>query len=262
MPYSSSVAPPAPDRTSATSRAEQGVAGEQDHAERDQPKTRINQIALARFEAWALPRMAHALPSWVTPDTLTVIALLSAVVALGSYLLAGYHLAWVHLASMMLVVHWWGDSLDGTLARVRNIQRERYGFYVDHMADAVSVVLIFTGLGASPLMKLPIALGIIVAFLLMMTLVNCVTIARDVFKISFAGAGPTELRLAIIAGNTTAWASGNPAFEALGQSWTLFDAFGLAGITVLLSAFLIFGLKERALLAEMDPPPEPGTPNG
>src|SRR5690606_40702377 len=165
-------------------------------------KQRVNKIALARFEQWALPRMARRLPGWMTPDLLTVIGLVAAGVIGLSYYLTHYSLGWLWLASLGFVVHWWGDSLDGTLARVRDIRRERYGFYVDHQSDAVSTFVIFLGLGFSPLMELSIALFLVVAYFLMMILVNLVTIARDVFKISFAGFGPTESRVAMIVANT------------------------------------------------------------
>ncbi len=218
-------------------------------------KERVNKIALARFEQWALPRMARRLPAWVTPDTLTVIGLLSAVVIGGSYYLTHYSLNWLWMASLGFVVHWWGDSLDGTLARVRDIRRERYGFYVDHQSDAVSTLLIFLGLGFSPLMELPIALFLIVGYFLMMILVNLVTIARDVFKISFGGFGPTESRIAMIAANTLVFALGNPLISVAGYDLRLFSLIGIAGTTILFITYIATSLKERAILAELDPTP-------
>ncbi len=229
--------------------------------EKAQPKERVNKIALARFEQWALPRMARRLPGWMTPDKLTLIGLVSAVVIGGSYVLTQYSLAWLWVASAGFVVHWWGDSLDGTLARVRNIRRERYGFYVDHQSDAVSTFLIFVGLGLSPLMELSVALFLIVAYYLMMIHVNLVTISRDVFKISFAGAGPTELRLFMIAANTVVFFLGNPVLSVAGADLRLFSAIGIAGTSVLLGIYVVYGLIERAKLAELDPTP-PRRPPG
>src|SRR5690606_13080823 len=132
--------------------------------ERAAAKKRVNRIALARFEQWALPRMAKRLPRWVTPDTLTGIGLLAALGIGLSYGLTRYSLDWLWVASALYVVHWWGDSLDGTLARVRQIQRERYGFYVDHQSDAVSALLLFGGLGLSPLMQLPVAMALLIGY--------------------------------------------------------------------------------------------------
>ena len=218
-------------------------------------KERVNRTAVARFEQWALPRMARRLPDSVTPDTLTVIGLIAAAVIGVSYYLTQFSLGWLWLASAGFVVHWWGDSLDGTLARVRNIRRERYGFYVDHQSDAVSTFLIFIGLGLSPLMELSIALFLVVGYYLMMILVSLVTISRDVFKISFGGLGPTESRLAMIAANTLVFFLGNPTLTVAGYESTLFNLIGIAGTVLLVGTYVIVGLKERATLAELDPPP-------
>ena len=211
-------------------------------------KERVNRTAVARFEQWALPRMARRLPDSVTPDTLTVIGLIAAAVIGVSYYLTQFSLGWLWLASAGFVVHWWGDSLDGTLARVRNIRRERYGFYVDHQSDAVSTFLIFIGLGLSPLMELSIALFLVVGYYLMMILVSLVTI-------SLGGLGPTESRLAMIGANTLVFFLGNPTLTVAGYESTLFNLIGIAGTVLLVGTYVIVGLKERATLAELDPPP-------
>jgi len=226
--------------------------------ERATPKPRVNRTLVARFEGWALPRMARRLPAWVTPDTLTLVGLVAAVGIAAAYALTAYSLWWLWAASLGFVVHWWGDSLDGTLARVRDIRRERYGFYVDHQCDALSALLIFTGLGVSPLMPLPLALALLVGYYLMMIHVNLVTIARDVFKISFGGVGPTEARLAMIAANTLVFALGNPTFVVLGQDLTPFTAVGVVGVAALGGTYVGSALAERAALARLDPPPRPG----
>ena len=218
-------------------------------------KKRVNRIALARFEQWALPRMAARLPGWMTPDKLSLIGLAAALGIGASYILTAYTLDWLWAASALFVVHWWADSLDGTLARVRQIQRERYGFYVDHQSDAVSTLLIFGGLGLSPLMELSVGLAIIVGYYLMMIFVYLMTITRDVFKISFAGVGPTEVRIVVIAANTAVWFLNNRTFEVLGQSARLFDIFGTIAAAVLLVVYAISGLEERAALAVLDPTP-------
>ena len=222
------------------------------------PKTRVNQIALARFERAVLPAMAKRLPGWMTPDTLTAIALGGAGMMFAGYALAGESLAWLHLASLGFVVHWWGDSLDGTLARVRNIRRERYGFYVDHQCDVMSVLLLFAGLGVGPLMRVEIALAFALAVMVMFNHVNLVTISRDVFKISFAGVGPTEGRLAMIVANTALWATGNPAVTVGGWTGTAADAFGIGAVALLAVAYLVFAISEGRTVARLDPRPEPG----
>ncbi|HEX8385368.1 MAG TPA: CDP-alcohol phosphatidyltransferase family protein [Rubricoccaceae bacterium] len=219
---------------------------------------RVNEILLARFERWALPRMAARMPAWVTPDTLTFVALVGAGLTAAGYALAGDSLLWLHLASVGYVVHWWGDSLDGTLARVRDIRREKYGFFVDHQCDAISATAIFVALGAGPLMRMPIALGILVGFLLMTNLVSMVEIARGVFKISFYGGGPTELRLVMIAVNTAVWAFRNPTTVLWGEAWTAFDVFGLVAVPGLALLYLSSAARETALISRLDPRPTPG----
>ncbi|CAN5619467.1 hypothetical protein BH23BAC4_BH23BAC4_05040 [soil metagenome] len=216
---------------------------------------RVNRITLARFERWILPRLAIRLPRWVTPDKLTILGIVASLGIGGAYALTFYSLHWLWVASALLVVHWYADSLDGTLARVRDIRRERYGFYVDHQSDAISTAVIFVGLGVSPLMLIPVALGIIIAYFLMMILVNLVTIARDVFKISFAGVGPTEVRLIIIASNTLVWWLGNPRIGIWIWTPTLFDIIGVIAIAALLVTYVVTSLMERSELARLDPTP-------
>ena len=224
----------------------------------DAPTPRVNDIFLGRFEAWALPRMAAQMPAWVTPDTLTVLALVGTAMTAAGYVLAGESLLWLHVASLGYVVHWFGDSLDGTLARVRDIRREKYGFFVDHQADAVSATVIFAALGLGPLMRIELSLGILVGFLLMMNLVNMVEIARGVFKISFWGGGPTELRLVMIAVNTIIWALGNPTRELWGHTWAAFDLFALGAIPFVFVLYLSSAARETRLIGRLDPRPEPG----
>ena len=215
-------------------------------------KRRVNDIWLGRFERWALPRMARAMPRWVTPDVLTLAALAGAVLGGVGYALAGEARAWLWAVSAGLVLHWWGDSLDGTLARVRDERRERYGFFVDHTCDAVSVAVLSLGAGAGSLMRLDVALGLTLAVVLMMLHVMMVTVARDEFKISFGGVGPTELRLVVIAFNTVAWAVGPWSAEALGRTWTLFDLAALAVTAGVLAVWAVFAVREGVALARLD----------
>ncbi len=219
---------------------------------------RVNDTFVARFEKWALPKMARRMPAWVTPDTLTLLALVGTAMMAGGYLLAGKSLLWLHFASLGFVVHWFGDSLDGTLARVRDIRREKYGFFVDHQADAVSAAAIFVGLGLGPLMRIEFALAILTGFLLMMNLVNMVEIARGVFKISFWGGGPTELRIVMILVNTVIFALGNPTRTLWGAEWTAFDLFALVAIPFVYVLYLSSAARELVLIGKLDPRPEPG----
>lgn len=225
--------------------------------ERAQAKKRINDIFFGRFERWALPRIAKRLPRWMTPDKLTLIGIFAALGVGVGYWLTRFDLNWIWLSSFMIVLNWYGDSLDGTLARVRNIRRERYGFYVDHQSDAISTLFVLGGLGFSPLMHMPVAMALVIGYFLMMIMVNLITIVRDEFKISFGGLGPTEARAIIIAGNTVVWATGNPQYVIDGRSLALYDIIGIAAAGLLLLIYTFASLKERALLAKLDPTPQP-----
>ena len=253
VPPASPVPSPAPARSPA-----RRTPPEATEAAPATPKRRVNDIALGRFERWALPKMAARLPRWVTPDGLTALALVGALAAGLAYALAGRDLAWLHLASLGLVVHWWGDSLDGTLARVRQIRRERYGFFVDHLCDAVAVVVLAVGLGAGSLMRMDVALAVGGAVLLFMVLVHLVTIGRDVFKISFGGVGPTELRLLAIVLNTVLWAVGPQPELTWAPGWGLYDVVGLAVAVGLLAVFAVFAVRETRTMSRLDPTPAPG----
>ena len=232
-------------------------AAEQEVGAQQRPLRRVNDISLAAFERRVLPWMAARLPGWVVPDHLTALALVAALVIGVSYGLTRFSLDWLWLANLGLLVHWWGDSLDGTLARYRRITRERYGFFFDHHADATSVLCIFAGLGLSPLVELWIALLVVVAFFALSILMYLVSIARGVFRLSYFGLGPTEGRLAVVVANTLLWATGNPTWMIEGLSFTIGDVLGLIGAGFMLTAFLVYGEAERRRLDRIEPPPTP-----
>ena len=233
-----------------------GIDGPEVEA-KQKPLRRVNHISLAAFERRALPWMAARLPAWVTPDHLTFLALAAAVVIGVSYGLTHLSLDWLWLANLGLLIHWWGDSLDGTLARHRRITRERYGFFFDHHADATSVLLIFAGFGASPLIRPWIALFVIVAFFALSILMYLVSITRGVFRLSYFGLGPTEGRLAVIAANIGIWYAGNPVWELDGTAFTAADVLGLIGASIMLVMFFAYGEAERRRLNRVEPPPQP-----
>lgn len=223
------------------------------------PLPRESASFTARFESWALPRLARALPRWVVPDHLTGFALAAALSGGGAYVLAGQTLAWLHVASLALVLHWLGDSLDGTLARVRDIRRERYGFFVDHSADAVAAWLLLGGLALSGLVRPWLPLAVAAGYLTHMLHAAQVGIARGRYVLAPAGGvGPTEVRLVLIGMNTAVWALGNPTVRSPG--WTLLDAILLTGLVLLLATWAGLLLQERARLSREDPPPGPRRP--
>jgi archaetidylinositol phosphate synthase len=211
-------------------------------------------FALARFERWALPRMAAALPEWVVPDHLTLLGVLAATGIAACYALTNRNEHWLWAASAGLVVHWFGDSLDGTLARVRKIERPRYGYYLDHLTDAYSTTAIGIGLGLSPYMLLSVGLAIVIAYLVLSINVYLETHTLGEFQFGYAWLGPTEARLILIALNTLALFRPPLPFHVGVVGATLFDVLGAllaAGMAVLL---LIRVAKNLRLLAALEPP--------
>src|SRR5918996_4861524 len=155
-------------------------------------------FALARFEKRILVAIARRLPRRALPDHLTAVGVLAAVGIAAGYLLSNEHAAWLWAVNALLVGHWLGDSLDGTLARVRGIERPRYGYYLDHLVDALSTVLIGVGLGLSPFMLLATGLAIVVAYLFLSINVYLETYAFRRFRLGYGLVGPTEVRLILV----------------------------------------------------------------
>jgi phosphatidylglycerophosphate synthase len=164
--------------------------------------TRENDILLGFLERPALKWLAEHMPAWVTPNLLTWLGIGASILIFISYALTNISPAFLWLASFGFVLNWFGDSLDGTLARHRHIERPRFGFLIDHYVDAMSAVLIFLGLGISPYVNITVgALGAI-AYLLDSIMVYLITYVTGIFQITNAKIGPTEIRLLAILVNT------------------------------------------------------------
>jgi len=211
-------------------------------------------FVLARAEKWLLPRMAARLPRAVLPDHLTAIGVLgSTLVALG-YFLSTRDRHWLWLSNAGLIVNWFGDSLDGTLARVRKHERPRYGFYLDHLTDAYSTILVGLGLGFSPYMLLSVGLAIVIAYLVLSINVYLETHAFGVFRYGYGILGPTEARGVLFLLNVVALVTGPIPFSVRGVQFTAFDVAGAAaalGMGVLLMRRVVRNLRE---LARLEPP--------
>src|SRR5256712_9055123 len=160
---------------------------------------------LAEPEGRILRVLATRVPRSIRSNHLTAIGLIGAAGAGTAYALTTYNPAWLWVASAMLVLNWLGDSLDGTLARVRGTQRPKYGYYLDHVVDAFSTAVIGLGIGLSPYVYLGLALGIVVVYLAMSINVYLESTVFGVFNISYGRIGPTEVRLILILLNTAAF---------------------------------------------------------
>ena len=224
---------------------EAGAAGRKRGVEAE----REPNFLLARFERRFLPWLAGKLPRRVLPDDLTAIGVLSAFGICAAYQLTNESPDWLWVASALLVVQWLGDSLDGTLARVRGIQRPKYGYYLDHMVDAISTAAIAIGLGLSPYMLLSIATLIAVAYLILSINVYLESMAFGRFRIGYGLLGPTEVRAILILLNTALALDLGLDFTVADVNLTVLDLIGLgiaAGMIVLLVGRALGNLRELA----------------
>src|SRR3954454_19207242 len=164
--------------------------------------TREPNFLLPRHEKRVLTAIARRLPRWILPDDLTALGVAAATCICIAYQATNAGRWWLWVASALLVVHWLGDSLDGTLARVRGIERPRYGYYLDHLVDAFSTAAIGIGLGLSPFMLLSVGTLLVVAYLVLSINVYLESYALGRFSIGYGKVGPTEMRLLLVALNT------------------------------------------------------------
>jgi archaetidylinositol phosphate synthase len=214
---------------------------------------RRKQFLLARAEARVLDTIARRLPARVMPDHLTALGVLAAVGIAAAYLLSNLDPAWLWAASALLVVHWLGDSLDGTLARVRRTERPRYGYYLDHLVDALATALIGLGLGLSPYMLLSVGLLIVIAYLILSINTYLETQAFGVFALGYGGVGPTEVRLLLIALNTAIALGAGLGFTVGELGLTVLDLAGLAIAGVMIAALVSRAARNLRRLAELEP---------
>jgi phosphatidylglycerophosphate synthase len=196
---------------------------------------RIQQSVLAMPEKRLLIWMAERTPSWIHPDQLTIFGFVAQLLTGVSYAVARSSQLGLTGAIVFLILNWFGDSMDGTLARVRQQQRPRYGFYVDHMLDSVGAVALMTGLAFSGYMSPMIAVALLVMFLLLSIQSYLATYALGEFRMSFWRFGPTELRLFLILGNLAAF-----RWPTVVKAYRLFDGGGAVGVGGMCAILLWF----------------------
>jgi len=214
---------------------------------------RINDILLGPVERPALQWFAAHMPDWVMPDHLTLLGTLGAILVFISYWLTNFDPAFLWLASIGFFINWFGDSLDGTLARYREIQRPKYGFFVDHIVDAFNEALIFLGFGLSPYIRFEIASLLFIGYLMMSVLVYVRTCVKGEFVISYAGLGPTEMRVLAIIANILLYFFGNPSLTVAGVAFSVFDLVGFTIALALFAVFIISSYSQARELARIDP---------
>ena len=209
---------------------------------------------LRPFEAWALPRLARMLPKWVMPDHLTLLGVLSAFGIGICYALSGRGTGYLWAANALWLVDWFGDSLDGTLARVRRIERPRYGYYLDHITDMFAAAAVCIGLGFSPYLLLSVALAILMGVYLLSINVYLETYVMGVFDFGYDWIGPTELRVILIVAGSALALGIDPVVRFRGIPLTMLDMLALlmvVGMVVVLSRRIFRNLRH---LARLEPP--------
>lgn len=213
--------------------------------------TRVNKILLGPLERPALAWLAKKMPAWVTPDLLTMTGFAATLLIAASYILAHRSAAFLWLASFGIVLNWFGDSLDGTLARYRKIERPRYGFFIDHAMDGLGEVIVMMGIGLSPYVDFRVAMIALVGYMLMANLVYILTYVKGEFRISYIGLGPTEVRLILIITNILIFFLGNPS---IATRWGVFSIYNvvLVGLAVLLYSIYIVVTYTNAISIAKD----------
>ncbi len=215
------------------------------------PAPRIHHALTATAERRALHWLAHRMPAWVTSDQLTALGLLAQLAAGATYALAGRHRLALLATILCLILNWFGDSLDGTLARVRHQQRPRYGFYVDHMVDLLGAIAMMSGLGCSGLVHWPVAIAMLVAFQLLAAESYLATYTLARFHLSHGLFGPTEIRLLLIAGNLALLHS--PFCTVFHHRLLLFDLGGTIASACMFAMALAVTARHTAQLYRLEP---------
>ncbi|HYT65741.1 MAG TPA: CDP-alcohol phosphatidyltransferase family protein [Vicinamibacterales bacterium] len=204
---------------------------------------REHNSVLAASEKRLLVRMAGRLPAWVNSDHLTFTGA-AAMLGIGACYWAGGGA--LLMVIPLLVVNWFGDSLDGTLARVRKQERPRYGYYVDHVLDAIGFACLFGGLMLGGHLSIPIGLAFLAAYYLLVAEISMATHARGTFKMAFMKVGPTELRIILSAGTIQLMRSDYVAI--FGHQWLLFDIGAAVAAAGVLIAVAVSALKNGIAL--------------
>jgi archaetidylinositol phosphate synthase len=217
------------------------------------PARRVNQALTASLEKRALQWMARHAPRWLTSDQLTLLGLIAQIAAGAAYALSHDNRYALLLVNLCLVLNWFGDSMDGTLARIRCQQRPRFGFYVDHMVDVLGATALVCGLGLSGFVHWQVALAMLVGFLLLSSESYLATYTLSRFQFSQGIFGPTEIRILLIAGNLALLRS--PYATVFGHKMLLFDLGGAIAAICMFAMVIVLTVRRTAQLYREEPLP-------
>ena len=216
---------------------------------------RVNDILLGPIERASIKWLVEHMPHWVNSDHLTFLGLLGSFIIGFSYYMTNTSPKYLWLASLGFFINWFGDSLDGNLARYRKVERPRYGFFIDHSIDTISEVIIFISIGTSPYVDLTLALIALAGYQCMANLVYMLTSVKGKFQISYGKLGPTEVRVIAMIANTIIFYIGNPKLSLpfklpfMGEPYYLYNLI-IYGATFLLFFFFIYTTTKEAVALE------------
>jgi phosphatidylglycerophosphate synthase len=214
---------------------------------------RIQQSFVAAAEKRALVWMAERTPGWINSDHLTILGFVSQCLVGVSYSLARFNPYALLIGIIFLALNWLGDSLDGTLARVRNRQRPRYGFYVDHVTDSIGTFFLMGGMSLSGYVHPTIALGLLIAFLMLSIEAYLATYTLGRFQLSYFRFGPTEIRILLAVGNLALLR--HPIVKVFGREVLLFDLGGVMAIIGMSVMLVVSAIRHTVQLYREEPLP-------
>lgn len=222
----------------------------------NKPEIRIQNSFFHRVEKKVLIWLAERVPRYVNSDHLTIIGFTGAIISCVGYILTNLDFIYLWIASFGLVVNWLGDSLDGTLARVRNAQRPIYGFFFDHNIDALTILVICIGVGLSPLVSFSIAMLILTGYLLLSIFSYINAYLKGEFKITYMNLGPTEFRVIAIIINTLLiyLPSKGTTLDLMGFSIGIIDAVCIIIAILLILIYLYSFIINIKAYGRIDPP--------
>ncbi len=214
---------------------------------------RLQDSFLTALEKRTLRWLADRMPARVNSDHLTALALAAMVGVAFSYWLSAFHPVGLLLVIVFLAINWFGDSLDGTLARVRNTQRPRYGYYVDHIVDVIGTFFLFGGLALSGYMSPAVAALLLIAYFMVCLEVYLATVSLGTFKMDFMRIGPTELRILLAIGNIALLF--HPMATVFGHTFNLFDVGGVIGAAGMFMVLIVSTIRNTRTLYRAEPLP-------
>ena len=216
---------------------------------------RIIQSITAVVERKILIWIASKTPPLVTPDMYTIVGVLASLIIFFSYVFARNNPIFLWLAACGFILNWLGDSMDGTLARYRKIERPRYGYFLDHSVDVISVALILTGIAFSGYVRLEIVYAAVVGYLLLTLYTAFAIYSTQEFKISYMHLGPTEIRIITIFATIWAFYDNSKSVQFPFGNFSVFELVLLV-LSVLFNVVYIYTTIQQTIrLAKVDPPP-------